>query len=292
MIDLSGMNYAVFGVANQSSIAWAIVKKIMACGGTPVLCVHPMMQERAAKLAAENGIGDIILCDVEDAPGCSPETSFQRCFDNLAMRGPYAGFVHSIGFSDKNELEGPFIGTTRENFMRTMNISCFSFVEMCRRAQPMMSAGGSILTLTFDASRGSYPNYNVMALAKAALETSVVYAATDLGEHNIRVNAIAASPENTLAARGISNFRAIGAFAEAQSPLARRATVEEIANTAVFLLSPASSGMTGQTVFVDCGSSITTMPPARNATLMAGAMSTVADIYAKQKAGTSAATGS
>lgn len=287
MIDLTGKNFAIFGVANDKSIAWAIVQQLMACGGIPILCSHPMMQARVEKLAAAHRIGEVILCDVESAPGSDPEVSLERCFQKLAMRGPFHGFVHSIGFSDTAQLEGRFLDTTRENFMRTMNISCFSLIEICKRAQPLMPDGGSILTLTFDASRGSYPNYNVMAPTKAALETSVIYAATELGEHNIRVNAIAASPENTLAARGIGNFRAIGAFAEAQSPMARRATVEEIGMMSAFLLSPASSGTTGQTIFVDCGSSITTMPPARNAGLMATAMKTVDDIFQKQKGGAS-----
>jgi enoyl-[acyl-carrier protein] reductase I len=282
-MNLRGKRVAVFGVANHASIAWGITKAIMARGGAPVLCVHPMMRERAAKLADENGIIEpLIVCDVERAPG-GEAIDLWNAFQGIAEGGPIYGVVHSIGFSDKEELEGPFINTSRENFLRTMNVSCYSFVEMCRLARPLMKDGGSLLTLTFDASRGSYPNYNVMALAKAALETAVVYGATDLGEFNIRVNAIAASPENTLAARGISNFRAIGAFAEAQSPLGRRATVEEIANTAAFLLSPESSGITGQTIFVDCGSSITTMPPARNAIPMANAMNTVAEIYAKRR---------
>lgn len=285
MINLSGKVYAVFGVANHTSIAWAIVRQLQNCGATVVLCVHPIMLDRAAKLAQEHGIGEPIVCDVEGAPGQDPDTTLESCFRKLAQLGPFAGFVHSIGFSDKSELQGRFLDTSRENFMRTMNVSCYSFVEMCRLAQPLMPDGGSMLTLTFDASRGSYPNYNVMALAKAALETSVIYGATDLGAHKIRVNAIAASPENTLAARGISNFRAIGDFAEAQSPMGRRATVEEIANMAVFLLSPASSGTTGQTVFVDCGSSITTMPPARNAAQMSQAMARVAAIHEKMSAG-------
>lgn len=277
MIDLAGKRYVVFGVANEKSIAWAITQSLLACKAGVTLSCLQVMHRRVQKLAVEHGIEEPLLCNVGN------NAEMDSLFVELAKRGPYDGVVHSIAFSDTNELRGRFIDTSRANFVRTMEISCFSFVDIARRALPLMPDGGSMITLSFDASRGSYPHYNVMGLAKAALEASVNYLATDLGEHRIRVNAFIASPEDTLSARGIGNFRLIGDFAAAMSPFGRRATVEEIAQHAVYLLSPYSSGITGQSQFVDCGSSIPRMPPARNARLMSDAMAKVAEVYDKDK---------
>lgn len=273
MIDLKGRRYVVFGVATSASICWGIVKQILACGGEVILVSHPDLKKFVEKLAAEAGISAVYFADVAN------EESVEMCFSELARHQPLDGVVHGIAFSAKEELKGAFIDVSLKNFLTTMHISCFSFIEIARRCASLMQSGGSIITITFDASRGTYPHYNVMALAKAALETSVMYLASDLGEKNIRVNGIAASPENTLSARGISNFYAIGAFAEAMSPLQRRATVSEISNEAVYLLSSASSGVTGQIRFVDCGASITTMPPGRNAGMLEKAMGNIREIY-------------
>lgn len=279
-MELFGKHYVVFGVANDKSICWPIAHALDELGAKIQLVSHPSMQERVDKLIEENGMPlPAIYCDVT-----VPE-SLDTCFAQLAELAPLYGIVHGIAFSDKNELRGNFIDVSLHNFLQTMHVSCYSFIEIARRSQPLMTDGGSILTLTFDASRGSYPHYNVMGLAKAALEMAVNYTATDLGAHQIRVNAIAASPENTLSARGISNFRLIGDFAEAMSPMGRRATLTEIAHTAAFLLSPLGSGITGQTIFVDCGASVPRMPPARNAGHMATAMGKIAEVYREKNPG-------
>jgi len=272
MDNLAGTTHAVFGVANQRSIAWSIAQKLRENGARIILACHPDLASRVQRLADATGMDDVIPCDVE-----SPE-QVEECFRLLARQvEALNGVVHSIAFSDKNELQGRFIDTSAENFRRTMHISCYSFIEIARRSAELMQGGGSILTLTFDASR-PWPHYNVMGPAKAALETSLRYAAADLGEFDIRVNAISASPEDTLSARGIKHFRVIGDWAEGMSPLGRRATLEEIANEAVYLLGSGSTGVTGQIRFVDCGSSITNLPPVRNAAKIHSAMGRVLDI--------------
>lgn len=276
-MELSGKTYVVFGVANKNSICWAIAQELKARGALVQLVCHPVMYDRVLKLTEGAGFVSPLQCDV------SIQVSTEDCFRMLKEKVmPIDGIVHGIAFSDTKELTGRFIDTSRENFLNTMLISCYSFMELARRSQELMPNGGSILTLTFDASRGSYPHYNVMGLAKAGLEAAVNYTSTDLGEFGIRVNAIAASPEDTLSARGIGNFRLIGAFAEAMSPLGRRATVAEIAHVATFLLGSYASGITGQTIFVDCGSSAPKMPPARNAGKMADAMRRIDETYQKK----------
>ncbi len=267
---------AIFGVANDRSLCWAIAQRMLADKADVVLVSHPMMLERVRKLAHPFGIEHVYGCEVGD-----PE-QVEDCFRKLAPLGPFHGIVHGIAFSDKNELRGRFIDTSRENFATTMMISCYSFIEIARRATLLMPDGGSILTLTFDASR-PWPHYNIMGPAKAALEASVRYAAFDLGEHGIRVNAISASPEDTLSARGIQHFRVIGDWAEGMSPLGRRATLQEIANEAAYLLSPESSGVTGQIRFVDCGSSVPKLPPVRNAAKIYGAMGRVLHITGERE---------
>lgn len=274
MLDLKGRRYAVFGVANKNSICWAITQQLIDCGAEVILVVHPDLEEKVAKLAADNDkILAVTPCDV------SSDDDIAKCFARLGNHAPLYGIVHGVAFSDKDELRGEFLATSRTNFQRTMDISCYSLIDIAARAREVMNDEGSILTLTFDAARGPYPHYNVMSVAKAALEAAMRNAAFDLGANNIRVNAISASPENTLSARGIGEFRLIGKFAESMSPMSRRATLEEIGAASAFLLSPVGSGITGQTVFVDCGSSVPTMPPARNASMMAEAMSGVASVH-------------
>src|SRR3990167_3972906 len=226
MIDLSGMNIPVWGVANQRSICWAIAKQLRACGADVILLCQPRFRVSVMEMAIAEGIATVLPCDVD---------------------------VHGIAFSDSKELQGRYSDTTLANFEKTMRISCYSFTEIARRMRPMMSYDGCMLTLTFDAATGSYPHYNVMGIAKAALNASVLYLAADLGEFNIRVNAISASPEDTLSARGIKNFRAIGKFANAQSPLGRRASLQAIANEAAYLLSDQACDITAQIRYVDCG---------------------------------------
>jgi enoyl-[acyl-carrier protein] reductase I len=274
-IDLTGKKYLVCGVANERSICWAIVKALRSAGATVILTYLPIDDKRLKKLvdlAASEDVTELIPCNFYE------EASIKSCFEKLATMGPFAGAVHGIAFSDKDQLNGPFIDVTRENFMNTMMVSCYSFIELAREVSPLMLQGGSIITLSFDASRGTYPNYNVMALAKSSLETGVRYLATDLGVRNIRVNTLSPSPERTLAAAGISNFNRIGDFAEGMSPLGRRATMEEIGNTALFLLSDMSSGIDGQTILVDCGASSTIMPSPRHAAKMAQNFNEIAKI--------------
>jgi len=269
MIDLSSKKYVVFGVANKASICWAITEKLLAAKAEVILVSLPMMIERPAfkKLIADNsGIIGVLPCDV------SSDSDLDACFADLKNLGPFDGVVHGIAFSDKNELRGSFLATTRANFKTTMEVSCFSFIDITNRIAPLLNNGASIITLTFDAAHGVYPNYNIMGPAKAALEASVRYAAVALGEREIRVNSLSPSPERTLSAGGIGDFLLIGEFAEAMSAYGRRATFEEIGNVGLFYLSPLSSGISGQNAKIDCGSSASIMPPARHAGKMAKAM--------------------
>tara|TARA_B100000745_G_scaffold300237_1_gene253473 strand:+ start:638 stop:1486 length:849 start_codon:yes stop_codon:yes gene_type:complete len=266
---LTGHTYIIAGIANNKSLAYPIAQMLHAAGAKIVMISHPMNEKRASKIAQELDAA-AYYCDV------ASDEELERCIAEVSQHAPFAGMLHAIAFSDKDELRGEFIDTSRQNFLRSLDISCFSFVDLARRLRPYFSEGASLLTLSFDASRGPYPHYNVMGIAKAALEAATMYLANDLGADGVRVNAINASPEDTLSARGIGNFRLIGDFAESMSPLGRRATKEEIATMAMVLLSPLGSGVTGQVIFVDAGSSVPNMPPARNAGKMATAMSKIA----------------
>lgn len=274
---LKGYTYLVCGVANDRSLAYHIAEALHRLGANLVLISQPGAIEKRAKPIAEALGASLYFCDVTD------DAMLDDVFEKLELHAPFHGFVHSIAFSDKSELRGRFIETSRLNFQKTLDISCYSFVDIARRMEHLMPDGGSGITLSFAAATGPMPHYNVMGIAKAALEAATKYLAFDMGEHMIRINAISASPEDTMAARGISDFRLIGDFAEAQSPLGRRATVEEIADMAVFLLSPLSSGTTGQIIYVDCGSSVPIMCPARNAERMSVAMSEIAQTYNSKK---------
>ena len=289
MIDLSGMNIPVWGVANQRSICWAIAKQLRACGADVILLCQPRFRVSVMEMAIAEGIATVLPCDVDvhgDSDDDIANGSIDHCFCILKRYAPFHGLVHGlvhgIAFSDSKELQGRYSDTTLANFEKTMRISCYSFTEIARRMRPMMSYDGCMLTLTFDAATGSYPHYNVMGIAKAALNASVLYLAADLGEFNIRVNAISASPEDTLSARGIKNFRAIGKFANAQSPLGRRASLQAIANEAAYLLSDQACDITAQIRYVDCGSISVRMAPARNAALMAEAWTDIAKIAGKE----------
>jgi len=245
------------GVANDHSIAWGIAKAIAAQGAELAFTYQgEALGKRVKPLAGSIGSEIVIPCDVEDI------ASVDAVFEELRQRWGKLDFVvHAIGFSDKNELKGRYIEqTTRENFSRTMVISCFSFTEIAQRAAPMMNEGGSLLTLTYGGATRVMPNYNVMGLAKAALESSVRYLASDLGPQGIRVNAISAGPIRTLAGAGIGEARAMFSFQRAHSPLRRAVTIEDVGGSALYLLSDLSSGVTGEVHFVDAGYNVISMP--------------------------------
>jgi enoyl-[acyl-carrier protein] reductase I len=254
---MSGKRGLVMGVANDHSIAWGIAKALAAEGADLAFTFqNEALGKRVAPLAEELGAKErLYRCDVED-----PD-SVDTLFAELAGAWESLDFlVHCIGFSDRNELKGRYADTTRENFIRTMVISAFSFTETARRAAPLMPAGGAMLTLTFGGSTRVVPNYNVMGVAKAALEASVRYLAADFGPDNIRVNAISAGPIRTLAGAGIADARFMYNFQRDHSPLKRTVTIENVGGAAVYLLSSLSEGVTGEVHFVDAGYNIVSMP--------------------------------
>ncbi len=246
---LSGKKGVILGIANEMSIAWHIAK---ACkeNGAEMCLTYPneVMQSRVTKLGTELGVKHYFQCDV-----ANQESIESSCNEIKSVYGGIDFIVHAVAFSDKNELKGRYVDTSPENFSNTMNISCYSLTSISRHLSPIMSKEGSILTLSYYGAEKAIPNYNVMGVAKAALETSVKYLALDLGIDGIRVNAISAGPIRTLAAAGISDFRRMLNWNEKNSPLRRNVTGEDIGNAAVFLLSKASSGITGEIMHVDCG---------------------------------------
>lgn len=253
---MSGKRGLIMGVANNHSIAWGIAKALHAQGAELAFTYQgDAFGKRVRPLAAEVGSDFLIPCDVEDV------ASVDAVFAALKEKwGKIDFLVHSIGFSDKNELKGRYADTTRENFSRTMVISVFSFTEIVKRAVEIMPDGGSILTLTYGGSTRVMPNYNVMGVAKAALESSVRYLAADFGDKGVRVNAVSAGPVRTLAGSGVSDARLMYNFQKRNSPLKRTVTIEEVGGSALYLLSDLSSGVTGEIHFVDSGYSIMSMP--------------------------------
>ena len=253
---MQGKRGLIMGVANNHSIAWGISKALAAQGAELAFTYQgEALGKRVKPLAAEVGSDFVIPCDVEDL------ASVDATFAAIKERWSKLDFiVHAIGFSDKNELKGLYADTTRENFSKTMVISCFSFTEVAKRAAELMVDGGSMLTLTYNGSQRVIPNYNVMGVAKAALEASVRYLAADYGPKGIRVNAISAGPVRTLAGAGISDARAIFSYNVNNAPLRRTADIEDIGGSALYLLSDLSRGVTGENHFVDCGFNITSMP--------------------------------
>lgn len=253
---MAGKRGLIMGVANDHSIAWGIAKALADQGADLAFTYQGEAFGRRLKpLAAQVGSDLMVPCDVEDI------ATVDAAFALLAERwGSIDFLVHSIGFSDKNELKGRYADTTRENFTRTMVISCFSFTEIAKRAAALMPNGGSILTLTYGGSTRVMPNYNVMGVAKAALESSVRYLAADYGADGIRVNAISAGPVRTLAGAGVSDARLMYNFQKKNAPLKRTVTIEEVGGSALYLLSNLSSGVTGEVHFVDSGYSIMSMP--------------------------------
>jgi enoyl-[acyl-carrier protein] reductase I len=254
---ISGKRGLVMGVANDHSIAWGIAKALAGEGAELAFTYqNEALGKRVAPLAGELGAAErLFRCDVEDLG--SVETMFSAL---EAVWGKLDFFVHCIGFSDRNELKGRYADTSRENFIRTMVISVFSFTELARRAAAMMRPGGAMLTLTFGGSTRVVPNYNVMGVAKAALEASVRYLAADFGPENIRVNAISAGPVRTLAGAGIADARFMFNFQRDHSPLRRSVTIDNVGGGALYLLSDLSAGVTGEVHFVDAGYNIISMP--------------------------------
>ena len=237
------------GIANDRSIAWGIAKVLSDNGASIALTYqNDALKKRVGPLAQEIGSDILIPCDVADSK------SMKNVFRVLKEKwGSIDFLVHGIGFSNKEELRGKYYNTSAENFNLTMHISCYSFTEACKLAEPIMNNGGSILTLTYYGAEQVMPHYNVMGVAKAALEASVKYLAVDMGEKNIRVNAISAGPIKTLAASGIGDFRFILKWNELNSPLKRNVSQTDVGNSALYLLSNLGSAVTGEIQHVDCG---------------------------------------
>jgi enoyl-[acyl-carrier protein] reductase I len=249
LINLKGKKGIVLGIANERSIAWGIAEKLSSCGAELAFSyVNDSIKKRVSPLAEQCKSNLVYECDV------TSESSMDNFFKSISKTwGNFDFLVHSIAFSDKNELKGDYVNTSRENFLNTLNVSCYSFTALCQRAQHYMKSGGQILTLSYLGAERVMPHYNVMGIAKAALETSVKYIAVDLGKNNIRVNAISAGPIKTLAASGISDFRYILKWNEYNSPLRRVTSVEEVGKNSIYLLTDLSSGVTGEVIHVDCG---------------------------------------
>ncbi|HEU4986445.1 MAG TPA: enoyl-ACP reductase FabI [Rhizobiaceae bacterium] len=253
---MQGKRGLVMGVANDHSIAWGISKKLAAQGADLAFTYQGEAFGRRVKpLAEQVGASLVLPCDVEDS--ASVDATFDAINDAW---GSIDFVVHAIGFSDRNELKGLYADTTRENFIRTMVISCYSFTEVARKAAALMNKGGSMITMTYAGSVRVMPNYNVMGVAKAALEASVRYLANDYGPRGIRVNAISAGPVRTLAGAGISDARYMFSYQQRNSPLRRTVTIDEIGGSALYLLSDLSSGVTGEIHYVDSGYNIVSMP--------------------------------
>lgn len=253
---MQGKRGLIMGVANNHSIAWGISKALAAQGAELAFTFQgEALGKRVKPLAAELNSDFVVPCDVEDI------ASVDATFAAIKERWGKLDFVvHAIGFSDKNELKGLYADTSRDNFSRTMVISCFSFTEIAKRSAELMTDGGALLTLTYGGSTRVIPNYNVMGVAKAALEGSVRYLAADYGPKDIRVNAISAGPVRTLAGAGISDARAMYSWNQKNAPLRRTATIEDIGGSALYLLSDMSRGVTGEIHYVDAGYNITSLP--------------------------------
>jgi enoyl-[acyl-carrier protein] reductase I len=253
---MAGKRGLIMGVANDHSIAWGIAKQLAAEGAELAFTYQGEHFGRRVKpLATSLGSTKLYHCDVEDA------ASMKAVFDALGTAWGSLDFVvHAIAFSDKSELKGRYADTSRENFSRTMLISCYSFTEVARLASALMPNGGALLTLTYGGSLRVMPNYNVMGVAKAALEASVRYLAADFGERGIRVNAISAGPIRTLAGAGVSDARLMFGYQRDNAPLRRAITIEDVGGAALYLLSDLARAVTGEIHYVDAGYNIVAMP--------------------------------
>jgi enoyl-[acyl-carrier protein] reductase I len=246
---MAGKRGLIMGLANDKSLAWGIAQKLHQHGAEMAFSYQgDALKKRVGPLAEQVGSDFLIDCDVSDM------AALDAAFARIEARwGKLDFLVHAIGFSDKNELRGKYVDTSLENFLMTMNISAYSLVAAAKRARPLMQDGGSIVTLTYYGAEKVVPHYNVMGVAKAALETSVKYLANDLGPENIRVNAISAGPIKTLAASGIGDFRYILKWNELNSPMRRNVTIEDVGGSGLYFLSDLSSGVTGEVHHVDAG---------------------------------------
>ncbi len=246
---MAGKRGLIMGVANNRSIAWGIAANVHAHGAELAFTFQGDALEKRVRPLAESVGSDIVMpCDVTD------DESIDAVFAEIGeRRGRLDFLVHAIAYADKEELKGKYLDTSRDNFVKSLDISCYSFTAVAQRAVPLMTDGGSFLTLTYYGAERVMPHYNVMGIAKAALEASVRYLAADLGEQNIRVNAISAGPIKTLAASGIGDFRYILKWNEYNSPLHRNVDIEQVGGSALYLLSDLSSGVTGEIHHVDCG---------------------------------------
>ena len=246
---MAGKRGLIMGLANEKSLAWGIAQKLREHGAELAFSYQgEALEKRVRPLADQLGSDFCFECDV------AKMDALDTAFETLRKRWQTMDFiVHAIGFSDKNELRGHFVDTSLENFLMTMNISAYSLVAVTQRARPMMANGGSVLTLTYYGAEKVVPHYNVMGVAKAALEASVKYLANDLGPENIRVNALSAGPIKTLAASGIGDFRYILKWNELNSPLRRNVTIEDVGGAGLYLLSDLASGVTGEVHHVDAG---------------------------------------
>ena len=246
---MAGKRGVVFGVANNRSIAWGITKAVTDQGAEVALTYQgEAIKKRVEPLAQEVGAKLVLPCDVTD------EATVEGVFNSLAKKwGSIDFLVHAVAFSDKEELDGRYVDTTQENFVQTLLISCYSFTALAKRAEALMPKGGSLLTLTYYGAEKVMPHYNVMGVAKAALEASVRYLAADLGKGAIRVNAISAGPIKTLAASGIADFRYILKWNEVNSPLRRTVTIEDVGAGGLYLLSDLGRGVTGEILHIDAG---------------------------------------
>jgi len=252
---MAGKRGLIMGLANDRSLAWGIAKQLGDHGAELAFSYQgEALEKRVRPLAEQLGSNLLVDCDVSDM------AALDRTFAELKKSWDRLDFiVHAIGFSDKNELRGGYVDTTLENFLMTMNISVYSFVAVAQRAREMMTDGGSLLTLSYYGAEKVIPHYNVMGVAKSALETSVKYLAADLGKENIRVNAISAGPIKTLAASGIGDFRYIMKWNEYNSPLRRNVTIEDVGGAGLYLLSDLASGVTGEIHHVDAGYNVVGM---------------------------------
>jgi enoyl-[acyl-carrier protein] reductase I len=246
---MAGKRGLVMGVGNNRSLAWGIAKAAHDHGAELAFSYQgEALGKRVRPLAESIGSDFLVDCDVTDA------ASLDRVFAAIGERWQRLDFVvHAIAFSDAEELKGRYLDTSRANFLQTLEVSCYSFTDVCRRAAPLMTAGGSLLTLTYAGAERVMPHYNVMGVAKAALEASVRYLAVDLGGQNVRVNAISAGPIKTLAASGIGDFRYILKWNQYNAPLKRNVTIEDVGGAGVYLLSELGAGVTGEVHHVDCG---------------------------------------
>lgn len=251
-LGLAKKRILVIGVANEKSIAWGVAEALHRAGAELTLTyVNEAIERRLRPLADSIGCKNVLPCDV------SSDSELDNLFSEIESRwGTIDGVVHSVAFADREDLQGRACEISRKGFQIALDISAYSLIAVAGRAQKLMPNGGSIITMSYLGSERVVDNYNIMGVAKAALEASVRYLAYDLGSQNIRINALSAGPIKTLAASGIPRFKELLAKFADRAPLKRNTTQEDIAGTAVFLLSPLAVGMTGETVFVDCGYNI------------------------------------